>query len=586
VNVTVPQKPSWPDNPPGVKVLNNFVSELLSIKGPLEKAHTQLEFTNPRYGWVFVSSTADVRGAGKLRISLETNMREQVIVHEEGEPETLEAMRLLPKGRWKLHVTRRGDATLKSLSVRSIPELFYCQFQANPHVTEYGPYDWEFLGKDVLPNCNAIVGSGAEVHRPYVRQWTRQGRKWMGYCGLPGLGENKPVDPDDVEAAWSTNPGYSDSLYGGIIVDEFSGGEYPQYPGWTEALRRLNANPKFKGKAFYAWCGPLYGGRLPVQFSRTVVDGGGFLVLERYLQEQPTEADAMEYIRSAVRDPVVAWEKAQPGVLRHMVLCLGYLCQPPESLNVNPSVDYKAFMDMQFNMLANDPAFFGLWGVMEYLSSYADEEAVRWAGRLYRHYCIEGKTDPLYKGPYILTHIENPDFAAGLEGWTARLAEPGSITTGSMNGYSWLQGRYPKTTMGDTFALMKRSGKGPNVLSQRIKNLQPGRLYSLKMFTGDHQDLSVKQKHVVSIELDGVELLPEKCFTHVFPNCYAHHWGPFDAEHNAWMNFHWRVFRAKGTEGTISISDWAAPDAPGGPIGQELMFNFVEIQPYFEGGGV
>jgi hypothetical protein len=48
------------------------------------------------------------------------------------------------------------------------------------------------------------------------------------------------------------------------------------------------------------------------------------------------------------------------------------------------------------------------------------------------------------------------------------------------------------------------------------------------------------------------------------------------------MNYHWRIFRATGAEARLTISDWAAPDDPGGPVGQELMLNFVEVQPYFE----
>ena len=43
--------------------------------------------------------------------------------------------------------------------------------------------------------------------------------------------------------------------------------------------------------------------------------------------------------------------------------------------------------------------------------------------------------------------------------------------------------------IGDTFLWMKRSEKGPNTFSQTIKDLEPGRLYSMKMFTCDYQDL-------------------------------------------------------------------------------------------------
>ncbi|MDP7743193.1 MAG: hypothetical protein QGF67_17275 [Lentisphaeria bacterium] len=48
------------------------------------------------------------------------------------------------------------------------------------------------------------------------------------------------------------------------------------------------------------------------------------------------------------------------------------------------------------------------------------------------------------------------------------------------------------------------------------------------------------------------------------------------------MNSHWRVFRAKGKTATLTVSDWASADEPGGPIGQEIMYNYVVVEPYFE----
>lgn len=46
------------------------------------------------------------------------------------------------------------------------------------------------------------------------------------------------------------------------------------------------------------------------------------------------------------------------------------------------------------------------------------------------------------------------------------------------------------------------------------------------------------------------------------------------------MNYHWRVFKAKETTAKLTVTDWQDDQHPGGPIGQELMFNFVEVQPY------
>ena len=156
----------------------------------------------------------------------------------------------------------------------------------------------------------------------------------------------------------------------------------------------------------------------------------------------------------------------------------------------------------------------------------------------------------------------------------------------SLRGYSWLQGRYPKTPLGNTFLWTQRKAGKPNSISQAIRNLEAGKLYSLKMVTADYGELqqgkSVEQKHAVSIALDGVTLLPGRSIQQAVASNYAHQLGAFNAQNTAWMNYHFRVFRAAGPTAKLVISDWASPEAPGGPTGQELMFNFIELQPYFE----
>ena len=136
--------------------------------------------------------------------------------------------------------------------------------------------------------------------------------------------------------------------------------------------------------------------------------------------------------------------------------------------------------------------------------------------------------------------------------------------------------------IGDTFLWMKRSAKGPNTFSQTIKDLQPGRLYSLKMFSCDYDDLvtpKAKKKEeanlVSSVTLEGVEVNAKRSFTEVYssnpepktPVCIA---------------YHWKVFRAAAATAKLTVSDWISEKEPGGPIGQEQTFNFVEVEPYRE----
>jgi hypothetical protein len=268
------------------------------------------------------------------------------------------------------------------------------------------------------------------------------------------------------------------------------------------------------------------------------------------------------------------------GVERNMVICLGYLSAPPETLNLNPGVDYHVFMDMQFQELATHPAFWGLYGIMEYMADYGDEESVRYAQKLFRHYCIEGRTAPLNTDPYLLPHLENPDFTDGLKGWQAEPAEQGAVDVRKMKGFSFLQGRYPETREGDQFCRMKRSAKQPNRITQTIRALEPGRLYSVKLISADFGQLDKSQQLALSIDITDAEILKEYGFQFVYPSCYSHEVKPYTRDHPAYFNFHRMVFRPKNATAGLVIRDWATQTEHSGPVGQEIAFNFVEVQPF------
>jgi hypothetical protein len=48
------------------------------------------------------------------------------------------------------------------------------------------------------------------------------------------------------------------------------------------------------------------------------------------------------------------------------------------------------------------------------------------------------------------------------------------------------------------------------------------------------------------------------------------------------MTYHWLRFRAQGPTATLRLSDWVTPSEPGGPVGQRMMVNFVEVQPVLD----
>ena len=284
---------------------------------------------------------------------------------------------------------------------------------------------------------------------------------------------------------------------------------------------------------------------------------------------------------------IAEYRKTLADSQRNSILALGYMSAPPETLDRCPNADYKVFMEMQMQAIATEPAYKGLYGVMWYHSAYADEEMLRWSVKLLRHYCIEGRSRRLSNDPYILRHLENGDFADGTTGWKLDQAETGSMAVKSHEGLPTLQTRYTAAEQGKTFLWTKRSADKPNVFSQKIRSLEPGRAYSLRMMVCDYQDLiqfrDNEQEHKPTVSIEGVEMMPAQSFREVFRSGLAgHSYEKFDRKTNLWTTYHRLVFRAKAQEATLTISDWQSPANPGGAVGQELAINYIGVQPYLE----
>jgi hypothetical protein len=583
-----------------VKVLNNLVWELYRAAPGKINGRQTVPFPNPRRRWGFYALTAEVGAGGTLRV-VRDGAPEDILISLAGPlSTTVEAMRPLPPGEHRLVLSATGPCVVKSLVVRSIPELVYADYFCEPHVTEHGPYVGAFLDRYVLPHINTSIISGRPKDRPEIQRWLDRGGRWLNHCGVPRTkaggklaGVNvaaapedakpEPVDALDAAAYIAGTAGFSDPRFSGAIADEFGDSE-PLCTVYADAVRRLARDPKFGGRKFYPYANQLYTGPEGIEFIRALVATDSTIAWKRYLKTQADVTAARSFLRQELVDNAWGYRKAVPDSLEHIDVCFGTFSAPNEFLNTNPGVDYRTYLEMQFRLVANDPAFWGTYGLMSYLASYSDEETVRWVAALMRHYGIEGRTELLSNDPHDLPHMVNGDFAQGTQGWTIAPASPGSIRTGRKDKFGWLQGRYPPTPEGDTVLVLKRSGKEANVFSQKIKALTPGRLYSFRMFSADFDDMGKQETHALAVTLDGVELIPRKCFTHVGHNCYSHHAGPYNRENRAWFNYHWRVFRAKSATATVTVSDWAKPNTPGGPIGQQIMCNFAHVRPYFPDG--
>jgi hypothetical protein len=578
---------------------NNLVSRLLDVSSISENKAWM--FSRATDGWIFISMSTEGNGTASLTLDkkeklAETNLRS-------------EAMRFVTEGEHTVGVKCVDGARVKNLVVKAIPELIHCGLGFNPEIKSYGLYDMEFLKKDILPNVTTlIVPNTIKLSGSVMDDWHAQGKKFVAEVGI----NSQAKTAEEHFTYWT---GFYDKapFLDGIIINEFivnrpvsewvdvmtderrerMARERQQYEICGETLKRIRADDRYKDKMFYAYVGgsgkKLNQEIIGTNFVRTIIDCGYRVALERYLHEMSSEKGSRDALNLFL-DGIADWETKEPGVKNKMAIAFGLFSMPPGGINKQPNVDYHVWMDQQMNLVANHPRLADIAGLEWWTSLLADEETVRFVGKLYRHYAIEGKTNMLTHDPLFLTHIQNADFEKGTADWTLHAAEEGTIAAKSFPRYGRIEGRYmglgrpaDPEHIGDTFLWMKRSDKGPNTFSQTIKDLEPGRLYSMKMFSCDYNDL-IKPKtkkreeanpFIGSVLLEGVDIDSKRSFTEMYSS------SP-EPKIPILITYHWKVFRAKSTTATLKVSDWPSGPQPALGFGQEQTFNFVEIQPYHE----
>jgi len=591
----------------GERRANNLVSELLEVPATLgpSEAYT---FRRPSDGWIFISVYCT--GKGKVLVILDKEPGSSaVIVNHTENGSNAEAVRRVSGGEHTIQVDCQGEIRVERLLVRAIPELIHCGLGFNSQIKAYGTYDMEFLKRDILPNVTTlIVPNNIDLAGSVIDDWHRQGKTFIAEVGI----DSQAKTADQHFSYWTSFYEKAHFL-DGIIINEFIVNrpvaewvermtpersarmeqEREQYEVYADAIKRIRRDDRYKDKMLYAYVGGsgkmLNREIVGTNCIRTVVNCGFRVALERYLHEMSTEKGSQDALQAFV-DGVADWETKEPGIKNQMVIVFGLFSMPPGTINKQPNVDYHVWMDRQMNLVANHPRLSNVGGLEWWTSSLADEETVRFVGKLYRHYAIEGRTNLLTDDPLFLTHIRNADFEKGTDGWTLHPSEEGSIAARSFPRYGRIEGRYmglgrpaDPEHIGDTFLWMKRSEKGPNTFSQPIQNLEPGRLYSMKMLSCDYTDLvnpkaktlEEAAKFVGSVSLEGVEIDSKRSFDEMYPS------SP-EPKIPVWITYQWKVFRAKGTRAKLTVSDWPNPEQSGLGFGQEQVFNFVEIQPYRE----
>ena len=591
----------------GVKKRNNLVTELLQASS-ISQTGNSFTISRQRDGWILVS--ASCKGNGTVKILLDQVPIGNAIVVNGANGGTLgEIVRYVLKGEHRLGVECTGDVRVDRLVVTAIPELLHCGLGFDPAIKSYGRYDMKFLEKDILPNVTTlIVPHNIRLPQAVIDDWHRQGKRFVAEVGISAAAKSA----DDHFKFWA---GFRDKapFLDGMIINEFIVNNPPARPGTTvsparqarmneerrryglyeDAIKKLRADDRYKDTMLSAYVGgsgkKLNQEIIGPSFIRTIIDSRYRVALERYLFEVSSEQASKDALQTFV-DGIADWEAKEPGVKAQMIIAFGLFSMPPGGINKLPNVDYHVWMDQQMNVVANHPVLSGVGGLEWWTSLQADEETVRFVGKLYRHYAIEGKTEMLTRDPLFLTHIRNADFEKGTEGWTVQPAEDGTIEAKTFPRYGRIEGRYmglgrpaDPEHIGDRFLWMRRSEKGPNMFSQEVRNLEPGRLYSMKMFSCDYKDLvnprakkmEEANKFIGTVAVEGVDIDTKRSFAEMYAS------SP-EPPIPVWITYHWKVFRALSTTAKVIVSDWPAGKEPAGPFGQEQTFNFVEIQPYHE----
>ena len=587
------RKADFPVTKAGYRRLNNLVVEMINLSNAeAERAKTHT-FTLERDGWVFISTTAETPQGANMSVLLDSV---SCIRHAAGEPKTQETMRFLLKGRHMITLNKEGKCEVKRIIVRSVPELAYHAMGMRSPKLDIGPYA-SFLKKHVYRNTNLYglhrVNQADEPGtREIITEWRKDGRKFLsqGWRDIPSR-KGLPVTGDSLYEYWSGQPGFRHPLLSGLFISELNGGAYGNTPAWLDAIERLSNNPEFRSRKLHIYGYGFYTTESGCQLMRKMMDYGHILSWERYLHEQPTEAHASFFLKQHLTSCAKRFNQRIPGSIGSITANIGIFKGVGDSCDWYPDVSQKTYFDMMINVIANDPQLLGLHGIQLYAAIgdyypdtfiYTNEETIRWMSRLFRHYGIEGNTRMCSDDPYTMTHLRNGDFDHGTDGWTLLPAEAGSIKPSRFKNLGILEGRWPYgSEVGDTGLAMRRSKRKPNLIAQEICDLTPGRLYSIEMFSVDRENPKEKRAHALTIRIQNVELIPGKSFHRVLPNSHTSKDFPRGA---LMLNCYRTVFRAKAKTADLTISDWSDKDEPGGPApaGQEVMFNFIQVQPYLE----
>ena len=476
-----------------------FTEELLNVKVDGKR---QFDFILPTDGWCFI------RVETTPGIIVSALLDDTIDLYPKGSYRN-ETMRNLTRG---VHRIVLQEAVKGTLQVRSVPlVLKYAGVTRQVSFPTLPPYDWEWHKKHVVGRSANFGPDG--IKPDCLAESKLFGVTFARRYHVNRVQEYNPEQAEKTLQEFNSCTGMldKDSYYVGM--DEYAWEDYGALLNFADISGRIeNLNNKYIMHWIADPCGPRHPGLHHYVLEQFLNMGGakGLLAFELYFRTCRTEAAARKMITDAFHSVVDGCEQFFPGTAGKTLLCFSNMNHPTYITSAqHTNVNFKYFMDLEMNLLANSPAGSRIGGVGYWGCHYADEDVNLWTQELYRHYCCDGNTEMLskqYGFTYELPYLQNGDFNDGLKGYRVK----GEATVEEFTNFSKVSMAYFR---GDGHADAAAVLSPGTILETTVVHLDPNCSYKLEFVTADYEDVKKKvyapKPIPVALQLSDVEILAQ-----------------------------------------------------------------------------
>ncbi len=569
--------------------LNNFVTELLDARSPQAGRAYVFHLKRPQFVWLRVD--ADLYAYGTLRLVVDGS-RAAASGDARRRPKFAfglpEAMVRLGAGRHTVRIDASGLCVLRRLRAHAVPDIeLYVYAEDLVYLygrDSYAAFRWDWAKANGLLNYNTIVTMPPREKAALAR-WTKRLSWWRGRggkvilnTGVCGSHARLQPDPELARRAYAKwLPGMASRWSDGVIVDEIGRSPWhvARYAAWLEAARRLAR--QFPQKDFIFFSVAKYVPQFdPMLQAAAEGPANLFLAPEHYYGD----AQSRTLMRSWSAGNFRQWRRRFPGIAgkTHLYLGVGD-ASTYAGFDWDPAVDYKAFLDEYVKFFAaDDRAFDGVRGIGFWKINLCDEEIYRYLSALLRHYCLFGSVERFYPGPLRPGVLTNPGFETGtLEGWDVSPLARRRIAVADTPFTKRADWR--RLPQGKKAAVFVISAEGGGRLTQKLRNLHPGRLYSAECCSFTCSAGKSLVRHPIRLDVSGAEVVGRTLRVSHGVRPKLDRLGKIQV---CW-NQQWVRFRPRSREAVLALSE-AASEAQRRPfVGRRIYIDFVQVQPCFTG---